>query len=93
MLYGDSETLESPLVLLFPSFLAIPFARQRCLYAALLTGFQVVGVTFNFLDDVFLLHFSLEPAQRVFQRLAFLYTNFCQRVTPPILPIGSFRIR
>jgi hypothetical protein len=36
-------------------------------------------VTLDFLDDVFLLDLPLEPAQRIFQRLAFLYTNFCQR--------------
>ncbi len=30
---------------------------------------------FYFLDNVFLLHFALEPAQRIFQRLTFLNTN------------------
>ena len=30
----------------------------------------------NFLDDVFLLHFALETAQRIFQRLTFLNADF-----------------
>jgi hypothetical protein len=33
-------------------------------------------VFFDFLDDVFLLHFALEPAQRIFQRLTFLNAYF-----------------
>ena len=66
------------LVLLFSSLLAIPLARQRFLDAALLSGFQVVGVTFDFLDDVFLLNLPLKPAERILKRLAFLYANLCQ---------------
>ncbi len=67
------------LVLLFASLLAIPLARQSCLDAFLLTGLQVVGVTLDFLDDVFLLNLPLEPAKSIFQRLAFLNTNLCQK--------------
>ncbi len=66
------------LVLLFTSLLAIPLARQSCLDATLFTWFQVVGVTLDFLDDVLLLNLTLEPAQRIFERLAFLYANLCQ---------------
>jgi hypothetical protein len=33
-------------------------------------------VLLNFLDDVFLLHFAFEPAQRVFQGLTFLNADF-----------------
>jgi hypothetical protein len=51
---------------------------QSCLDATLLTGLQVVGVTLDFLDDVLLLYLPLEPAQRIFQRFAFLYANLCQ---------------
>lgn len=80
------------LVLLFASLLAIPLARQCCLDAALLTGLQVVGVTLHFLDDVLLLYLPLEPAQRIFERLAFLYANLCQRVPPPNLLVSSFMI-
>jgi len=79
------------LVLLFTSLLAIPLACQRCFYTLLLTGLQVVGVTLDFLDDVFLLNLTLEPAQCIFERLAFLYTNLCQVYPPPNLPCGSYK--
>jgi hypothetical protein len=36
-------------------------------------------VTLDFLDDVLLLYLPLKPAQRIFERFAFLYTNLCQR--------------
>ena len=36
-------------------------------------------MTLDFLNDVLLLHLPLEPAQRVFERFAFLYANLCQR--------------
>ena len=67
------------LILLFTSLLAIPLARQCFLDAALFTGLQVVGVTFDFLDDVFLLNLPFKPAERIFKRFAFLHTNLCQR--------------
>ena len=74
------------LVLLFTSLLAIPLARQSCLDATLFAGFEVVGVTLYFLDDVLLLHLPLKPAQRIFKRFAFLYANLGQKLTPPNLP-------
>src|SRR5580658_9659293 len=80
------------LVSLFASFLAIPLACQCCLHAALLTGLQIVGVTLHFLDIVLLLYLPLEPAQRIFERLAFLYANLCQEIPPPNLPYGSSMI-
>jgi hypothetical protein len=49
-------------------------------------------VTLNFLDDVLLLYLPLEPAQRIFERLAFLNANLCQKIPPPNLPWGLFRI-
>jgi hypothetical protein len=76
---GRSRFSVPRLVLLFTSFLAIPLARQSRLYASFLTGFQVVGVTLDFLDDVFLLYLPLKPAQRIFERLAFLNANLCQK--------------
>jgi hypothetical protein len=76
----------SQLVLLFTSLFAIPLACQCCFHATLLTGFQVVGVTLHFLDDVFLLNLAFKPAQSVFERFAFLQTNLCQRVPPPNPP-------
>ena len=80
------------LISLFTSLLAIPLARQSCLDAFLLTGLQVVGVTLNFLDNVFLLNLPLKPAESIFERLALLYANLCQRIPPPNLPSGFFRI-
>jgi len=77
-------------VLLFASLFTIPLARQSCLDAALLTGFQVVGVTLDFLDDVLLLYLPLEPAQRIFQRFAFLNANLSQNFPPPNLPVRLF---
>src|SRR5580658_3758292 len=75
-------------VSLFASLLAIPLACQCCLHAALLTGLQIVGVTLYFLDDVLLLYLPLEPAQRVFERFAFLNANLCQEIPPPNLASG-----
>ena len=67
------------LVLLFTSLFAIPLACQSCLHATLFTGLQVVGVTLHFLDDVLLLNLALKPAQSIFERLAFLNANLCQK--------------
>ena len=66
------SVLLSDLILLFTSLFAIPLACQCCFHAALFTGFQVVGMTLHFLDDVFLLYLPLKPAQRVLKRFAFL---------------------
>jgi hypothetical protein len=49
-------------------------------------------VTLDFLDDVFLLNLTLEPAKRVLKGFAFLNTNFCQKIPPPNPPSGIFRI-
>ena len=80
--------LVNQLVLLFTSLLAIPLARQSCLDATLLTGLQVIGVTLHLFDDVLLLYLPLEPAQRIFERFAFLNTNLCQKIPPPNMPMG-----
>ncbi len=43
-------------------------------------------MTFHFLDNVFLLHFAFETTQSIFQRLAFLQSNFCQlNYTPKLV--------
>ena len=78
------------LVGLFTSLLAIPLACQRRLHATLFTGLQIVGVTLHFLDNVLLLNLPLKPAQRIFERLAFLYANLCQGIPPPNPPNGLF---
>jgi len=77
------------LVLLLASLLAIPLACQCCFHATLFARFQIVGMTLYFLDDVFLLNLPLEAAQSIFERLAFLYTNFRQNFPPPNLPKGQ----
>jgi hypothetical protein len=85
------HSLKRELVLLFTSFFSIPLARQCFFDAALFAGLQVVGVTFDFLDDVFLLNLPLKPTERILKRLAFLYANLCQMNTPPDLPYGSYQ--
>jgi hypothetical protein len=82
-------TNNEKLVCFLTSLLTIPLACQRCLHALLFAGLQIVGVTLDFLDDVLLLNLPLKSAQRVFERLAFLYANLCQCNTPPNLPSGS----
>jgi hypothetical protein len=76
---GDLDRPARWLVLLFTSFFAISLACQRLFYTALFTGLQVEGMTFHFLNDVFLLNLAFEPAQCIFKRLAFLNANLCQR--------------
>src|SRR5215475_11939568 len=73
------------LFLFFSGFLAAALARQRLFHPLLLAGLQVKGVTLHFLDYVLLLYLPLEAAQRVFERLAFLQTYFCQRNYTPKL--------
>jgi len=53
------------LVLLFPSLFATALARQRFLCTLLFAGLQLVGVTFHFLNDVFLLHLALEAPEGI----------------------------
>jgi len=42
-------------------------------------------MSLDFLNDVFLLHFAFETAQGIFERLAFLESNFRQKPHPPSL--------
>ena len=56
-------------------------------------------MTLDFLDDVLLLNLTLEPAQRIFERFAFLNTNLCQLSHTPkpahlaitIIPLAAKR--
>jgi hypothetical protein len=48
------------------SLFTVTFSGQGLLDPLLFTRFQVERVAFNFFDDVFLLHFSLKPAECVF---------------------------
>src|SRR5207302_4919500 len=71
------------LVLFFPCLLATAFTRQCFLYALFLARLQVEGVTLNLLDNIFLLHFALETAQRIFEGLTLLISDFRQLAPPP----------
>jgi hypothetical protein len=59
-------------VAVFADFFLCPLARQGLLYALLLARLQIIRVALYFLNDVLCLDFTFKPAQRVFQRLAFL---------------------
>ncbi len=72
-----------PLVLLLANFLTSALASQRGFYPFLFTGFQVKGVALDLLDNVFLLYFALEAAQRVLEGFTLLQPNFRQTNTPP----------
>jgi len=62
---GSFYLCKDGLVLLLTSLLTIALARQSGLDTALLTGLQVVGMTLDFLDDVFLLNLPLKPAESI----------------------------
>jgi len=53
------------LILLTPLLLAETLTREGLFSAALLPRLHVIAVLFDFLDDVFRLHFSLEAAEGV----------------------------
>jgi len=90
---------ERPLFLLFrlfPGLFPATLARQRFFHALLLAGLQIKGVSLDLLDNVFLLHLALEPAQGIFEGLTLLQSDFSQSTTPPnspgwdLLVIASF---
>ena len=56
-------------------------ARQSLLGSTLVSRFQIERMLLDILDDVFLLDLPFKAAQRIFKRLAFLYTNFCQKLS------------
>jgi hypothetical protein len=60
------------------TLLPVPLASERCFDALLFTWLQVKGMPLDFLNDVFGLHFALEPAQRVLKRFPFLQSDFSQ---------------
>ncbi len=49
-------------ILLFSCLFTSALASQRSFHTLFFAGLQVKGVTFHFLDDVFLLHLALEAA-------------------------------
>jgi len=66
------------LVLFLANLLAIALTCKCFLHALLLARFQVKGVALDLLDNVFRLHLTLKPAQRIFKGFAFLNSNLCQ---------------
>ncbi len=68
---------------LFANFLLCPLASQSLLYAELRARLQIVGMTLDFLNDVFRLNFALEATQGALNGLAFLQSNFSQTKSPP----------
>jgi hypothetical protein len=82
---GEERPSNNLLVLLFPSFFPAAFARQRFFHALFLAGFQIKGVALYLLNYVFLLYLALETAQGIFEGLALLQSDFCQRNYTPKL--------
>jgi hypothetical protein len=74
------------LILLPPLLLAQPLARKSLFRAAFLARLHVIAVFLDLFDDVFLLYLALKPAQRIFQGLTFLNTDFSHLVFT-ILPM------
>ena len=60
------------LVLFLARLFAGAFAGQCGLHALLFAGLQVKGVALDLLNNVFLLHFSLKPAQCIFEGFTLL---------------------
>jgi hypothetical protein len=74
---GKGEAVAMPLRLPglfdFPAtLLPVSLAGKRCLNPLFLARFQIERMPLNFLNDVFLLHFSFEAAEGVFQRFPLL---------------------
>jgi hypothetical protein len=79
-------------LLRFPSsLLAIAFAGQRLLDAEFLARLQVERVPFHFPDDVLLHNLSLEAAESVLHRLAFLEPYLSQTAPPTLMMIPICR--
>jgi hypothetical protein len=62
---------------------AIAFARQSFFDPALFTGLQVVGVAFDLLNDIFLLHLPLKAPESGLKAFALLHVDFRQPFSPP----------
>jgi hypothetical protein len=71
------------LILLTPLLLAETLTRKGGFGTTALAGLHEVTVLFNFLDDVFGLHFPLEAPESVFERFALLNNNFSHAYSPP----------
>jgi len=63
--YLGSGLMLYNLFLLFTSFFAAALPRQRLFDALLLAGLQVIGVSLDLLDNVFLLHLAFETPEGI----------------------------
>ena len=70
------------LVLLATLLLAQSLPRKRFFCPALLAGLHVKAMLLDLLDDVFLLHLTLESTQGILKRLILLNDHFGQRASP-----------
>jgi hypothetical protein len=68
---------------LFANLLLCPLTSQSLLYAELCAGLQIVGMTLDFLNDIFRLNFALKAAKSALDGLALLQSDFCQTKSPP----------
>src|SRR2546421_11226540 len=57
-------------------FLAVALASQRRFDTALLAGRHIEGMSFDFFDDVFLLHLALKATQSALERFAIAQSHF-----------------
>jgi hypothetical protein len=80
---SPTERLLTYLVLFLACFLTSPLAGERGFDALFLARFQVKGVALDLLDDIFLLHFTLESAQCILEGFSLLKPYFRQTYTPP----------
>lgn len=67
-----------------PGLFAGSFPRQGRFDSLFLSWLQIKGMFFDFLDDVLLLHLSLEAAEGAFERLSLLKSNFGQTTNTSI---------
>ena len=82
---GTSTHAES--VLFLTRLLAVTLASERRFHSLFFAGLQVVGVTLDLLDNVFLLHLALQTPQRVLEGFSLLDPYFCQSLLhPPTRP-------
>src|SRR5262245_41157667 len=68
---------------LAPQFLPITFSCERLFRSTLVAGFQIERVLLDVLDDVFLLHLPLEPAESALDRFALLNFDFSHATHTP----------
>ena len=68
---------------------AIAFTRKRLFDAPFLTRLQVVRVPLDLFDDVFLLHFPLEPAQSVLEGFTLLKPDLSHPGNTPLFVTTS----